>query len=778
MTKSSRRTAAIVLIALAAASIGSDAHADEPASYVGGEVCSGCHAAEAKLWKGSHHALAMQPATAATVLGDFADTKLEHSGVTTTFSRAGDKFLVRTEGPDGGLHDYEIVYTFGVYPLQQYLIAFPGGRLQALGIAWDSRPKEQGGQRWFPLYPDQKLKPGDPVHWTGRDQTWNYQCANCHSTDLKKNYDLAANTYATSWTDLDVACEACHGPGSHHVAWANSPTAKFGAADASRMALTNWLKPTDAGHWEVNPETGIARRPLPDPPPLAGEGRVGVSTELETCAACHSRRKVIAKNPVPGGPFLDGYLPALLEPGLYHADGQIDGEVYEYGSFLQSRMHAAGVACLNCHDPHSAKLRAEGNALCAQCHLPEKFDVAEHHHHRPSSAGAQCVSCHMPTKNYMVVDIRRDHSLRVPRPDLTVSLGTPNACTQCHADRPAQWAAETVAGWYPGGRQTTPHYGTALRAGRVGAADAEQQLDRLILDRSQPAIARASALPLLAPYASPASEPAINAALGDPDPLVRAAAPRALPGIPPPSFVYATAPLLGDPVRAVRIAAARALAGTDLLALTPEQQTALVKATAELVAAEMVDADRPEAHLNLGLLDLRRRELPEAEKEYRTALRLDPNFVPALVNLADLDRARGMDDEGAELLKRAIAIAPDNADVRYALGLYRVRKHDYPAALDLFRRAHELMPDNARYAYVYAVALNSSGKVPEASAILEQAHQQHPADHDVLMALVSIARDQGDFAAALGHARELLVLDPGNAQLRALVAELEWKARR
>jgi len=745
------------------------AGADQPAAFVGAQACAGCHSVQFDAWKGSHHALAMQPATTAMVLGDFADAKLEHFGVTTTFFRDGDKFMVRTDGPDGALHDYPIAYTFGIYPLQQYLIAFPGGRLQALGIAWDSRPKGQGGQRWFHLYPGQRLKPGDPLHWTGRDQTWNYQCADCHSTDLKKNYDLAANTYATSWTDLDVGCEACHGPGSGHVAWVKAHAAGDSypsGTDDARMGLTNWLKPTDAGHWEMNPETGITRR-----------SEKLESTELETCAACHSRRKVIAKNPVPGEPYLDGYLPALLEPGLYHADGQIDGEVYEYSSFLQSRMHAAGVTCSNCHDPHSANVRAAGNALCAQCHMPEKFDVAEHHHHQPGSAGAQCVNCHMPTKNYMVVDARRDHSIRVPRPDLSVSLGTPNACNQCHAARPAQWAAETVARWYPGGRQTTPHYGIALHAGRVGAADAEQQLDRLILDQSQPAIARASALPLLAPYASPASEPAIKAAIRDPDPLVRAAAPRALPGSLPPRFVDAAAPLLSDPARAVRIEAARALAGTDLLALTPEQQIAFVKATAELVAAEMVDADRPEAHLNLGLLDLRRRQPTGAEAEYRTALGLDPNFVPALVNLADLDRARGMDDEGAELLRKAMAIEPENADVRYALGLYLVRKHDYPEALDLLRRAHELMPDNARYAYVYAVALNSSGAAGEALALLEEAHQQHPADRSVLMALVSIARDNGEFAAALRHARELLTLDPGNAQLRALIAELEKKAR-
>jgi predicted CXXCH cytochrome family protein len=504
---------------------------------------------------------------------------------------------------------------------------------------------------------------------------------------------------------------------------------------------------------------------------------VGASTEIETCAACHSRRKVIVKHPLPGEPYLDSYLPALLEPGLYFADGQIDGEVYEYGSFLQSRMHDAGVTCTNCHYPHSLKLRADDNALCAQCHLPEKFDVTEHHHHQPGNAGAQCVNCHMPTKNYMVVDARRDHSLRVPRPDLSVSLSTPNACTQCHAGRSAQWAAETVAGWYPKGRQNTPHYGTAIHAGRIGATDAEQQLDRLILDRTQPGIVRASALPLLMPYASPASEPAIKAAIRDPDPLVRAAAPRALPGVVPPRFVEAAIPLLTDPVRAVRVEAARSLAGTDLLALTPEQQTALVKATAELVDAEMVDADRPEAHLNLGLLDMRRRQLPEVEAEYRTALRLDPDFVPALVNLADLERARGRDEEGAELLKKAMAIEPDNADVQYALGLYLVRTRDYSAALDLLRRAHQRMPDNARYAYVYAVALNSSGAAGEAMAVLEQTHRQHPADRDVLRALVSFARDNRDFAAALGHARELLILDPGSAQLQALVEELEKKAR-
>jgi hypothetical protein len=251
------------------------ARADEPATFVGAQSCAACHRVQFEAWKGSHHALAMQDATEKTVLADFADAKLEHSGVATSFFRNGEKFMVGTDGPDGTLHDYPIDYTFGVYPLEQYLVAFPGGRYQTLGIAWDSRPKDQGGQRWFHLYPGQQLKPGDPLHWTGRDQTWNYQCANCHSTDLQKNYDLAANSYATSWSDLDVACEACHGPGSRHAAWGKTHVAGGPyppGSDTERLGLTNWLKPTDNGHWEINPETGIARRPLPTPgtPALAG----------------------------------------------------------------------------------------------------------------------------------------------------------------------------------------------------------------------------------------------------------------------------------------------------------------------------------------------------------------------------------------------------------------------------------------------------------------------------------------------------------------------------
>jgi predicted CXXCH cytochrome family protein len=770
-----RQIAALIAIVLLSGLLESKrAQADDAvkATYVGAEVCAGCHQAQAERWKTSHHALAMEKATPETVLGDFSGVSVENFGVVTTFSRVGDKFMVRTDGPDGALHDYEIAYTFGIDPLQQYLIAFPDGRYQMLGIAWDTRPKDKGGQHWFHLYPNQKLEPGSLLHWTGRDQTWNYQCADCHTTDLKKNFDLSANKYATTWASLGVTCESCHGPGSRHVAWAQtnpSPASgdKSGQYDKALMGLQAWLKATDRGQWEMDPATGTARRTEP----LA-------STQINACAPCHSRRHLLVKGLAPDAPFLDAAIPGLLVPGQFHADGQIDGEVFEYDSFLQSAMHRAGVVCSNCHEPHTAKLRLEGNALCAQCHLPEKFDVTTHHKHLTNSPGAQCVNCHMPTKNYMVVHDRRDHSIRVPRPDLSVSIGTPNACTQCHADRSAEWAAKAVAQWYPNGRQTTSHYGTALHAGRSGAVDAERQLDQLILDKSQPAIARASGLSLLGSYMSPASETAIKAAIADPDPLVRMAVPQALPPTPSRPMIEAILPLLSDPVRAVRVETARVISGIDLQTMTPEQRSAFANAYQELVSAELIDADRPEAHLNLGLLKTRRQQFSEAEAEYRTALRLDPKFVPALVNLADLDRQRGLDKEGAELLRAAIAIEPNNAAIKHSLGLLLVRQRNLTEALPLLRDAATLDPDNARYAYVYAVALNSTGSAAEAKALLERTHKQHPTDRNVLLGLIAFERDSGDVAAAITHAQELAALEPQNPQVRALLNDLRQRLGR
>lgn len=690
----------------------------EAPRFVGTDACARCHATEATAWRDSHHARAMQEARDDTVLGT-AEATVTEGGVETRLSRRDGEHFVHATGPDGVSRDYEALYTFGVDPLQQLLLPLDRGRLQATTIAWDARPAAVGGQRWFALHGDEHLAPDDVLHWTGPAQRWNSMCAECHSTNVRKGYRLEEDRYDTTWSEVSVGCEACHGPGSRHVAWADA-TARGEAARAEDRALPVTLA-RDGATWTFTGDAPIAQRST------ARRSHA----EIDACGACHARRSVIADPYEYGRPLLDTHRPALLEAGLYTDDGQIQDEVYEWGSFLQSRMHAAGVTCSDCHDPHSGALRAEGNGVCAQCHQPAVFDAPAHHRHAAGGEAARCVSCHMPTRLYMVVDARHDHSLRVPRPDLSVQLGTPNACNACHADRSPQWAADAVVRWYGEERRREPHFGEALHAARTGAVGSEAALAAIAGDATQPAIARATALREIAPWLGPDSLPLLERSVRDADPLVRLGATEAAQGVPPEQRVALLAPLLRDPVRAVRIEAAHALTEVPADALSPGDRSAHADALAEWRAAQAANADRPDAHVNLGALHARFGDRAAARAEYETALRIGPWFVPAYLNLADLLREESRDDAAEPLLRRAIEIAPDSADAHHALGLLLVRRRNLPGAIDALERATELAPADGRYAYVYGVALHSAGETARAIAFLERHAERRPGDRSI-----------------------------------------------
>lgn len=674
-------------------------------AFVGEAVCASCHPAEAAAWQGSHHQRAMQVASPSTVLGDFDGASFTQGGVTSSMFRRGSAYVMRTDGPDGALHDYDVAYTFGVAPLQQYLVALPGGRFQSPEIAWDT-----AGRRWFHLYPGEHIDPDDPLHWTGAAESWNYMCADCHSTNVRKNWSGSA--YATRFAEISVSCEACHGPGAQHVA-SHAPLPV--ALDERRGVF--WRR--DAG----TPHRSRARTS---------------EREIEMCARCHSRRGLIHEDSVHGQPLGDDYRVALLDADLYYPDGQIKGEVYEYGSFIQSRMYAEGVTCSDCHDPHSGTLRAPGDLVCLQCHAAT-YATAKHHHHDAMA----CVSCHMPATTYMVVDPRRDHSLRVPRPDLTVTLGVPNPCNGCHSDRPAAWAAHTVETWYghtPSGFQ---QFAEALAAGAQDAPGAQRQLAALIANPGQSAIARATAVGLLRPSET------TRQALTDGSPLVRAAAVRALANLEPTVRATLLSPLLEDPVRAVRIAAASALAGAAPASI------ALERATSELVASYELGGDRPEAHVALATLYSNQQAFDRAEAELRHALAMDPAFVPASVNLAELYRVRGRDDAAETCLRAALARVPADSALRYALGLVLVRQQRMPEALEQLAAAND---GDARRGYVYAVALHDTGDVRGAQRELERVLARHPYDRDSLAALVLYLREAGEPRAAQRYAEQLEAL--------------------
>jgi predicted CXXCH cytochrome family protein len=690
----------------------------------------------------------MQPATAKTVLGDFDSASLTQFGVTTSFYKKDNKFMVRTEGPDGKLQDYEIRYAFGVDPLQQYLIEFPGGRMQALSIAWDTRPKAQGGQRWFHLYPDEKITHDDELHWTQPSQNWNSMCAECHSTHLEKHYDPVSRTFSTSWSEIDVSCEACHGPGSEHVAWAKHAPGWEKPGTGKGLVIS--LDERKDIHWKIDPETGTAVR----------SNVRGSDKEIEMCARCHARRSPISRDYVHGEPLLDHYLPRRLDEGMYFADGQIDDEVYVYGSFIQSKMYHAGVTCSDCHEPHSLALRAPGNGVCLQCHQAAKYDQTSHHFHKAGSPGASCAECHMPPRTYMVVDPRHDHSMRIPRPDLSVKLGTPNACNNCHDDKDAAWAAGQVKTWYgdaPTGFQT---YAEALHGAWQEQADGGNALAALIRNMDTPAIARATAYAQIGPYLSAATIDVLPQGLSDADPAVRAAAVAALDNLPAEIRVRLAFPMLDDPVRAVRIEAARVLASIPAGELSKAQRASLERALQEAVTAQQAMAERPEAQTYLGNLYAALGEAERAVAAYKTATDLDAAYVPGYVNLADLYRAQGEETAAEDVLRRAAKASPGNAGIHHALGLSLVRQQRTDEGIEELRLASTSEPDNARYIYVYAVALNSTGKPEQAIMVLQGAHNQHPNNRDILSGLVAFHRDMGNEAAARSYAEKLRTVSP------------------
>ncbi len=700
------------------------------ATYVGPTACRSCHASQYESWRGSHHDLAMQEANDQTVLADFDNATFDYFATTSTFYKKQGKFFVKTDGPDGRLTDYAIAYTFGVYPLQQYLIEFPGGKLQALNVVWDSRDKSAGGQRWFHLYPDEHIKHDDELHWTGINQNWNFMCADCHSTNLQKRYDPGTRTYDTIWSQMNVGCEACHGPASNHLAWAAKPEAVANKGFAKKLVTGRDVL------WKINQHTGNAN-PQPS---------ISPHSEVDTCARCHSRRSTLFADAQPQHALLDDYRPILLTDSLYHVDGQVNGEAFVYGSFAQSKMYQAGVTCSNCHDPHGLKPRAEGSNVCAQCHSTEKYFSPSHHLHAPDSEGAQCVNCHMPAKNIMVVDARRDHSFRVPRPDLSHSLGVPNACNGCHTDKSASWAAQQLEKQF--GKPPADHYAEALHAAITGEPGAGQSLANIVADKTAPVIIRASATALLTRYLSRETAPLLQSMAYD-QALVGFALADNLDNIPAQYRAAFAVPLLYDQRRVTRALAANALVGISLEQFPEEVRDRYARALDEHIASGLFNADRPESLTNLAGIHASTGQLDKAVEFYRNAIEIAPFYTPAYVNFADFYRRQNKESEASEILREGLTVVRDASPIHFALGLSLVRQQKTDVSLEHFRIAAESSSSTSRYHYVYAIALNSQNRTQKALGVLEQALVRYPRNPELLSALAGIYRENGNESKAV-----------------------------
>lgn len=712
--------------------------------FVGRQTCVECHKKEVDLWLGSHHDLAMDSATDKTVLGNFNNCEFRHKGITHRMFRKDNRFYIHTQGPGGKFGDFQITHTFGYTPLQQYLVPFEGGRLQCLPIAWDTERK-----RWFHLgdtvYKGQPINPDNWLYWTNQAQNWNGMCADCHTTNLRKNYDPNTSTYQTTWSEIDVSCEACHGPASAHLEWASLPE--------------------DSRPVDVNTGLIVKTRDL-------------TSQELmNVCARCHSRRSILGDYKNNNDDLLNTMIPQLITPPNYHVDGQILEEDYEYASFTQSKMFEKNIKCIDCHDVHSVKTLKDDNQLCLRCHRSDIYNTPDHHFHKmgenqvprlinrykpeyKEGTGAQCVNCHMVGQFYMGNDYRRDHSFRIPRPDLTLKLESPNACTDCHTDKSAAWAQGYVEKWY--GTKKRPHYGETFADANHADPKALPVLILYAENELFPLMIRATAVQLLGNYSDSMSNRALEKALGDPASLIRHTAVMSYHPSDAKTYEKHLLLLLNDPVMGIRAEAAIRLSQVPESMLGEPAKKAMKAAMEEYRDANLYISDFPGGRFNLGVMYANAGNLDLAAKTYEEALKIDGLFNRAKVNLATVYNQQKKNEEAEKLLREVLAENPEIVDINYSLALLLAEMGKNDESRKYFLKAMELMPENTRIVYNLALLENSLGNFGEAEKYLLRALKKEPENYDFLYGICTFYLGRSQNAKALPYANKLIRLYPDN----------------
>jgi predicted CXXCH cytochrome family protein len=650
------------------------------ASGYNSDQCVACHQQEDQDWQKSDHFRAMSIPTNSSVIADFSNTTAQHFSQSATFFKKDTQFFATVKDSTGATSEtFPIKYTFGHYPLQQYLVETKNGTLQVLPFAWDARTKGDGGQRWFHNY-STPIAAKDRLHWRQPLQNWNGMCADCHSDELKRNYNPVDNSFKTTFSGVNVGCVSCHGRKPKH------PSSE------------ELKKPTILGNWFFNEHDKTASwRSFSDKQNRDNKF-------MQTCFACHSLRAPLTDGFTANTNFLDNFSPQLNAPPNYFADGQIKEEVYVYGSFLQSKMHANQVNCLDCHNPHTMKLKIEGNGLCLQCHKTTEYNVKAHSRHNSDSAGAQCVNCHMPSKVFMGVDYRRDHSFKIPRPDLSDEFGTPNACVQCHNDKSNQWASDKLKGWHGEPKQLSVNENNLLKLRSGEVLSLQQQLS-IANDTSLPAISRATAIEMLRTSQQKIQANDIAAFLKHKDELIRLAAARISNLLTPQDRISFLAPLLSDPLKAIRVAVVKHLVSLDI---AEKDVNVYRRAFEELLIANENALWRGEGRVNQGIFEMQLGNDIGAQLAFKASTDIDPYFDVGYVNLADLYRAKQREDLVSSVLLNGMEKNPKSAELAYSYGLALVRAKNIKTATDYFLKAMKLQPTNPSLAYTYILALESS----------------------------------------------------------------------
>ena len=700
------------------------------AGYARSPSCKSCHEAEYANWEKSHHALAERDLDAAREKIAFDPAKKIHHGSQNSEARSADgKFQLVTAGLDGQAQTFSAARVIGVDPLRQFLIPTTGGRWQVSELAFDPLKLE-----WFDIFGDEDRKPGEWGHWTGRGMTWNSMCANCHNTRLRKSYDERDDSYRTAMAEMGAGCEACHGPMAGHNAWQTKHPRQSGDPTVRRIS---------------RPEMFAA------------------------CGQCHARRGELTGDFHPGESFFDHHqLTIPDETDLFFPDGQVRDEDYEFTAFLGSRMHAAGVRCVDCHEPHTARLRAPGNLMCLACHVAPtnsapRIDPATHSHHQFGRPGDACVDCHMPATTYMQRHVRHDHGFPIPDPRLTKEPGIPNACNRCHTKQTPDWSLDAVVKWFgPSTNETMRTRATAIAKARAGDASSVPALVKMTVSETN-FFWRAVAANLLKRWPAETNvTPVLLVAARDTNELVRAMAVRGLEPLASSGHAAVLAALqarLADPVRAVRVEAAWALHHT-LDTNTP--------AGVDLLASLRYNADQPAGAMQFGVFHLDRGDLPTALICFQRAVSWDTNSAPLHHALAVALSTAGRGAEALTALQSACRLAPREAEYRYklALAFNEVgRLDDARAALE---ETVKLDPQFARAWYNLGLAYSAQEKTDAALQALLRAESLDANSAQITYARATILARLGRREEARRAAQRALELQPSFREAAELLQAL------
>ena len=723
--------------------------------FIGSSKCADCHKPEYDDWIGSDHQLAMQLPTDETVLGNFNNTKHIAYGVTSKFFKRDSLFFVNTQGPDGKYKDFQVKYTFGHYPLQQYLVIFPKGKLQVLTPFWDSRAKEDGGQKWQHLYPDEFIASHDELNWGRSLQNWNYMCAECHSTNVKKDYNPKTMTYNTHFDEINVSCEACHGPGDIHAKWAEQDEKE----DLPNMGLVFDIMDRDSAVWNIDPKSGLVTRSKPRDNKM----------QVEWCGRCHSRRTQLTDEYTFGKVLEHTHMVSTLDYPLYNDDGTNNDEDYVYGSFLQSKMYQKGVMCKDCHNVHSGKLKIPKDNVCSQCHMPDKYQSTDHHKHKVDGEGASCISCHMPKITIMVVDPRSDHSLRIPRPDISVKTGATNACNNCHTDKTNEWSLDHFRKWYGNKYDTIPHFGFAFNKVRNNKPNAQDELNVVIKDKNISDIVLGTAIKYQDYQNNPLAFDNLSMALKSQSPLVRRAALESIRSLSKEIQQQYAMPLANDTVTSVRHIANSFLYDMPTDNLSPEKQQIIKQARKEYITQLLYWQDRSLGQSSLGVAAIGLNKLDQAENYFKKAVELDTLNLIVKVNYADLKRLKGENEESIKLLKEVLSINKEFSIAYQALAFAYIRANDKNNALKTLKEATKFAPTDPQNHYYYAIMLNDMGNYSGALKALEYGLKKNVNDENLLVLSYSIYRDQNKLNKAGELAKKLIELFPSNKNYQQLI---------